>query len=174
MTMSASLRRAALAIHIITSVGWIGAAAGYLVLGVLAAVSDQPPIVRAAWIGMEVIGWQAVVPLGGLALLTGLAMSLGTSWGLVRHYWVLFALVLTLLSLTVLILHMPAVMASADVARTGDDRSVLALGGDVLHPALGLVVLVVVAVLNVYKPRGVTGFGRKRPQPSTRAATRAG
>jgi hypothetical protein len=174
MAMSASLRRAALALHIITSVGWIGAAAGYLVLGGLAAMSEEPLTVRAAWIGMEVIGWRAVVPLGALALVTGLVMSLGTSWGLVRHYWVLFALVLTVVALTVLILHMPAVMAAADLARTGDDRAVMALGGDVLHPAVGLVVLVVVAVLNVYKPRGVTGFGRKRPQTSTRAATGAG
>ena len=69
---------AALALHLITSVGWIGAAAGYLVLGVLAAMSEEPLTIRAAWIGMEVIGWHAVVPLGGLALLTGLVMSLGT------------------------------------------------------------------------------------------------
>ena len=41
MEMSASLRRAALALHIISSVGWIGAAAGYLVLGVLAATSQS-------------------------------------------------------------------------------------------------------------------------------------
>jgi hypothetical protein len=173
MAMSAPLRRAALALHIITSVGWIGAAAGYLVLGVLAAMSEEPLTIRAAWIGMEVIGWQAVVPLGGAALLTGLVMSLGTSWGLVRHYWVLFALVLTVLSLTVLVLHMPAVMAGAELARTGDDRTVMTLGGDVLHPAFGLVVLVVVAVLNVYKPRGATGFGRKRQQTSSMSATRA-
>ena len=154
--------------------GWIGAAAGYLVLGVLAAMSEEPLTIRAAWIGMEVIGWQAVVPLGCLAFLTGLVMSLGTPWGLVRHYWVLFALVLTVLALTVLILHMPTVTAGAELARTVDDRAVIALGGDVLHPALGLVVLIVVAVLNVYKPRGVTGFRRKRRQPSSSSATRAG
>jgi hypothetical protein len=162
MAMSPSLRRAALALHIITSVGWIGAAAGYLVLGVLAATSVEPLTVRGAWVGMEAIAWYAVVPLGALALLTGLVMSLGTSWGLVRHYWVLVALVLTVLALIVLILHMPAVTAAADLARTGEDSAVLALGGDVLHPALGLVVLVVVAVLNVYKPRGATGLGHGR------------
>jgi hypothetical protein len=173
MAMSASLRRAALALHIISSVGWIGAAAGYLVLGVLAAVRDEPLTIRAAWIGMEVIGWRAVVPLGGLALLTGLVMSLGTSWGLVQHYWVLIALVLTVLALTVLILHMPTVTANADLARTADDRAVVALGGDVLHPALGLVVLVVVAVLNVYKPRGVIGLGRRRQRTSSSSATGA-
>lgn len=172
MAMSASVRRAALALHILSSVGWIGAAAGYLVLGVVAAISEEPLTIRAAWIAMELIGWRAVVPLGCLALLTGLVMSLGTPWGLLRHYWVLFALVLTVLALTVLILHMPTVTAGADLARTVDDRAVAAMGGDVLHPALGLVVLVVVAVLNVYKPRGVTGFGRRRPQTSSSSATR--
>jgi hypothetical protein len=68
---------------------------------------------------------------------------------------------------------MPAVVAGADLARTGDDSAVMALGGDVLHPALGLVVLVVVAVLNVFKPRGATGFGRQRHRQSTTSATRA-
>ena len=164
MAMPLALRRAALAVHIISSVGWIGAAAGYLVLGVVAGVSQQPLTTRAAWIGMELIGWLAVVPLGCLALVTGLVMSLGTPWGLFRHYWVLIALVLTVIALIVLILHMPTVTAAADLARTLDDGAVAELGGDVLHPAVGLMVLVVVAVLNIYKPRGVTAYGRRRTE----------
>ena len=161
MAMPSAVRRAALAVHIVSSVGWIGAAAGYLVLGVVAGASEQPLTIRAAWIGMEWIGWLAIVPLGCLALLTGLVMSLGTPWGLLRHYWVLIAFVLTILALIVLILHMPAVTAAAELARTIEDQAVAGLGGDVLHPALGIVVLVVVAVLNVYKPRGVTPYGRQ-------------
>jgi hypothetical protein len=167
MAMPPALRHAALAAHIVSSVGWIGAAAGYLVLGVVAGVSEQPLTIRAAWIGMELTGWLVVVPLGCLTLLTGLVMSLGTLWGLLRHYWVLIALMLTVLALIVLILHMPAVTVAANLARTIDDRAVAELGGDVLHPALGLVVLVVVAVLNVYKPRGVTPYGRKRAEKRT-------
>ena len=168
MPMTAGLRRAALAVHVITSVGWIGAAAAYLVLGIAAAVSDQPSTVRAAWIAMELTGWVIIVPLGGLAFLTGLVMSLGTRWGLIRHYWVLIALVLTTIALVVLILHMPSASATAAAARTGDDRAVLQLGGDIVHPALGLVVLVVVAVLNLYKPRGLTRYGQTRPAAASR------
>ena len=108
---------------------------------------------------MEAIGWRAVVPLGWLALLTGLVMSLGTTWGWCGTTGCSSRSPLTVLALTVLILHMPTVTANADLARTADDRAVVALGGDVAHPALGLVVLAVVAVLNVYKPRGVTGLG---------------
>ena len=162
MQMGPGLRRAALAVHVVSSVGWIGAAAAYLVLGVAAGISDDPATVRAAWIAMELIGWYGIVPISILALITGLIMSLGTPWGLFRHYWVLIALVLTVVSLIVLIAHMPTVSATAALARTADDSTVAQLGGDVLHPALGLLVLIVVAVLNLYKPRGLTAHGRRQ------------
>jgi hypothetical protein len=56
---------------------------------------------------------------------------------------------------------MPTVTATADVARRADDAGLHALGGDVIHPGLGVLVLLTVAVLNVYKPRGVTRYGRR-------------
>jgi len=139
-----------------------------LVLGVTAGVSAQPQTVRAAWIAMELTGWLVILPLGGLAYLTGLLMSLGTPWGLIRHYWVLIALVLTTAALAVLTAHMPSVSDTARLARSADGQAVLQLGGDVLHPALGLVVLITVAVLNCYKPRGLTHYGqRRRPGDGT-------
>lgn len=171
MIMPPALRRAALAMHVITSVGWIGAVVAYLPLGIAAAVSEQPQTVRAAWIAMELTGWLVIVPLGMLAFLTGLVMSLGTAWGLVRHYWVIVAFALTTVALVVLLLHMPSVTTAAGVARTADDATVLQLGGDVLHPALGLLVLVVVAVLNLYKPRGTTRYGQRRRASDAARAT---
>jgi hypothetical protein len=50
------LRKAALAVHVITSVGWIGAAAAYFALGIAAGLSRQPLTVRAAWIWMKILG----------------------------------------------------------------------------------------------------------------------
>jgi hypothetical protein len=179
MALPPALRRAMLAAHIICSVGWLGAAAAYLALGVAAQVSSQPQIVRAAWIGMELSGWFVIVPLACLAFLTGLVPSLGTPWGLFKHYWVIIAVVLTTLSLAVLLLHMPSVSTLSRLARTADDAAVSRLGGDVLHPALGLLVLIVITVLNVHKPRGLTRYGQhkqtKEPKGSTKnraAATR--
>lgn len=160
--MGPSARRALVAGHIVVSVGWIGAAAAYLAIAVAAAASRDAATVRAAWIAMDVVGWFALVPLAGLALATGLWLSLASSWGLFRHYWVVIALVLTVLSVAVLLLHMPAVSAGAAIARSGDDAAVVGLGGDVGHPAGGLLVLLTVAVLNVYKPRGLTRYGRRR------------
>lgn len=157
--MSPPVRRAALAVHVICSVGWIGAAAAYLALGIAADLSRQPDTIQAAWLGMTLIGWYVVVPLALLAWLTGLVMSLGTPWGLLRHHWVIFALVLTTLALVVLLLHMPSVSATANLAQAA--AAPAALGGDVVHPALGIVVLVAVAVLNIVKPRGLTRYGRR-------------
>jgi hypothetical protein len=162
MLMPPAVRRGALALHVVCSIGWIGAAAAYLALGVAAQVSGQPQTVRAAWIGMELTGWFVIVPLGCLAFLTGLLMAVGTPWGLIRHYWVLIALTLTTVALAVLILHMPSVSATAALARSADDRATTQLGGDIIHPAVGLIVLVVVAVLNIFKPRGLTAYGQRR------------
>ena len=173
MSMPPALRRAMLAAHITCSVGWIGAAAAYLALGVAAELNMEPQIVRAAWIGMELSGWFVIVPLGCLALLTGLVLSLGTPWGLFKHYWVVIALVLTTLSLAVLLLHMPSVSTLAALARTADDAAAGRLGGDVLHPALGLVVLIVITVLNVHKPRGLTPYGQHKQAKESKGSTRS-
>jgi hypothetical protein len=171
MAMSNGLRKFALATHLSFSVGWIGAVVAYLALSVAAVISQEAQTVRAAWIAMDVTGWYAIVPLAIASLLTGLVMALGTKWGLFRHYWVMFSLVLTIIATVVLLLHMPDVSVLADVAREAEGGGLDGPGkhlyarlqeGDLLHPALGLVVLLVIQVLNVYKPQGMTRYGRRK------------
>jgi hypothetical protein len=174
MTMTSGLRKFVLTVHLVLSVGWIGAVVAYLALGVAAATSRDAQTVRATWIALELTGWFVIVPLAFAALLTGLVMSLGTPWGLFRHYWVLITLVLTILSTVVLLLHMPDVSSLADMAREPDGANLDELGGDLLHPGLGLVVLLVIMVLNVYKPRGMTRYGWRKQQEQRRALQRSG
>jgi hypothetical protein len=168
MIMPPGLRKLALATHLTFSTGWIGAVVAYLALGVAAATTQDGQVLRAAWIAMDFTGWYVIVPLALASLVTGLIMALGTKWGLFRQYWVLFSLVLTIFATVVLLLHMPDVSALADAVREEDlqglDKHVYARldDGDVLHPGLGLVVLLVVQVLNVYKPKGLTRYGRRK------------
>ncbi|GIK37110.1 MAG: hypothetical protein BroJett011_09430 [Chloroflexota bacterium] len=164
MIMTPGLRKFALTTHLTFSVGWIGAVVAYLGLGVAAVTSQDAQMVRAAWIAMELTGWYVIVPLALASLFTGLVMALGTKWGLFRHYWVLFSLLLTVFATTILLLHMPDVSAIAAVAREADNASLGGLGGDLLHPGLGLVVLLVIQGLNVYKPRGLTPYGWRKQQ----------
>jgi hypothetical protein len=164
MTMTPSLRKFALTAHLTFSVGWIGAVIAYLALVVAAMTSQDAQMVRAAWIAMELTGWFVIVPLSLAALLTGLVMSLGTQWGLFRHYWTLFSLVLTILATVVLLLHMPTVSFFAGVAVKTDSADVGGLRGELLHAGVGLLVLLVIQVLNVYKPRGMTPYGWRKQQ----------
>jgi hypothetical protein len=168
MTVTPGVRKFALTAHLMCSLGWIGAVVAYLALGVAAVTSEDAQTVRAAWIAMELTGWFVIVPLAVAALLTGLVMSLITPWGLFRHYWVLIALVLTVFATVILLLHMPTVSSLADVARKADGAALYRLGGDLFHPGVGLVVLLAITVLNVYKPRGLTRYGWRKQQEQRR------
>jgi hypothetical protein len=168
VTMPPRVRKAMLAAHLTFSVGWIGTVVAYLALGVAAVTSESDQTVRAAWTAMELTGWYAIVPLALAALLTGIVMALGTKWGLFRHYWVLISFALTVFATVVLLLHMPDVSARAGVAQEAEGARLDALGGDLGHPAIGLVMLLVIHVLNLYKPRGVTRYGHRKQQEERR------
>ena len=171
MPMPPGLRKLSLAVHLTFSVGWIGGVVAYLAMAIAAATSENDDTIRASWTGMELTGWYAIVPLAILSLFTGLVMALGTRWGLFRHYWVLLSFALTVVAAAVLVLHMPTVSATAAVVRDADPAAVGRYGSDLVHPGLGLVVLLVIQVLNVYKPAGVTRYGMRKLR-ETQDATR--
>lgn len=163
MTLTPIIRKVALTAHVITSVGWLGAVAAFLALAIAGLTSVEPPMVRAAYLATDLTTWFVIVPLCTASLLTGIVQSLGTTWGLVRHYWVVIKLVLTLLATGVLALHTQpiAYMARAAAERTlatGDLRDVR--GQLVFDASAALLVLLVATALAVLKPRGVIGYGR--------------
>jgi hypothetical protein len=162
MTMSPGVRKLALTAHVTSSVGWLGAVVAYLALVVAALTRQDAQTVRAAWVALELTGWFAIVPLSLASLLTGLVQSLGTPWGLFRHYWVLFKLLLTVLATIILLLHMPTVSFLAGVAAQTDSATLGGLRGELLHAGGGLLVLLVVTTLGVYKPRGLTPYGWRK------------
>jgi hypothetical protein len=164
------VRLGLLAVHLVSSVGWMGAAACYLVLGVVAGSSGEPSTIRSAWAMLDLLGWTVVVPLAMAALVTGLAVSLSTAWGLFKHWWVVLSLVMTAFATTITVLHMPGVSETARHAAVAAPEELLRLGGDVFHPGAGLVVLLVIAVLNVYKPRGRTSATARQHSESRSAA----
>ena len=161
MTTRPRLRKFVLTAHVVSSVGWIGAVAGYIALDVAAATSEDAQTLRAAYLAMELIAWYVIVPLALASVLTGLVMSLGTKWGLFRHYWVLISLLLTIIATVVLLVETQTISYFADIAAdpTTSSDDLRALGSTLVHSAGGTVVLLVILVLNVYKPRGMTRYG---------------
>lgn len=155
-------RRLLLAFHLLCSVGWIGGVLAYLALAFAVPLADDPVVTRAAWIGMELVGWYVLAPLAVLSLLTGIALAVGTRWGLLRHYWVVISLFGTTLLTVVLLLHLPSVSRTADSARRVPPEELVHLGSDIPHALIGGALLVGILVLNLLKPKGLTRYGWRR------------
>src|ERR671910_1817932 len=86
--------------------------------------------------------------------------------GLFRHYWVLISLLLTIFATVVLLVETQTSSYFADVAAdpTTSGDELRALGSTLVHSVGGAVVLFVILVLNVYKPRGMTQYGWRKQQ----------
>ena len=170
MTLTPRLRKLALTAHVTSSVGWIGAVVVFLALAVVGLTSDDAQTVRGVYLVMDPAARLTLVPLALASLLTGLVSSLGTPWGLLRHYWVLFKLVINLFATAVLLTYMETFRAMAGVAAdASNDLAVVRNPSPVIHSVLALLVLLIAAVLAVYKPRGVTRYGWRK-QHQQRAA----
>ncbi|WP_158891406.1 hypothetical protein [Amycolatopsis anabasis] len=89
-------RKLWLTLHIGFSVGWLGAAMAMLVLAVVGATAADRELRHHAYEIMHIFDLAIVIPLVLLSLGTGLVVSLGTRWGLVRYWWVLVKFVLAL------------------------------------------------------------------------------
>jgi uncharacterized membrane protein len=167
--MPPALRKVVLTTHVVTSVGWLGAVLAYLALDITAVVSTDVDRVRATYLAMETTVTYAIVPLALVAVTIGIINALGTSWGLFRHYWVLVKFLLTLVATTVLLLETQTIRSLAESAASGADPR--DLPGTLGHSVGGLIVLVLVTILSVYKPRGLTRYGWRKQQEQRERST---
>jgi hypothetical protein len=88
MIMPPRLRKFVFTAHVTTTVGWLGAVVVFLALAVVGLTSQDAQTVRGAYLVMAPAAWFVLVPLAFASLLTGIVQSLGTEWGVFRHYWV--------------------------------------------------------------------------------------
>jgi hypothetical protein len=165
MALTPRLRKLALTTHVTSSVGWLGAVIAFLALSIAGLTSQDPQTIRGAYLVMELTGWFVLVPLSLASLATGLVCSLGSAWGLFRHYWVLFKLLINLVATIVLLLYMQTLEHLGDVA-AATTMSSGGLGGlrdpsPALHAAAALLLLLVATTLAIYKPRGMTRYGQR-------------
>jgi hypothetical protein len=166
--MAPGARRLALVAHVGSSVGWLGAVVTSLAIGVAGLVSGDGETVRAAYLLLAPIGWYALLPLSVASLLTGLIQSLGTTWGLLRHYWVVAKLLLNLIATGVLLLYTRTLRYLADLASAAVSPAQVEQLRDpspVVHAVAAVLLLLVALVLSIYKPRGLTAHGQSRAHP---------
>jgi len=162
--MSPFLRKLSLTTHITFSVGWFGAIAAFLILAINGLINRNVQSVQSSYISMDLIAWFAIMPacLGSFA--SGIVQSIGTQWGLFKHYWIIVKLMLTIAATVILLLHMQPISFMADIA------SKISLSYDeyrslrirlIADAMVAIAVLIIAIVLSIYKPWGKTGYGQK-------------
>lgn len=171
--MTHHLRKLILILHITFSVGWFGAVAGFVALNITGLSSQETQMIRSAYLAMNLITWFVILPFCLGSLLTGLIQSLGTPWGLFRHYWILIKFFLTSGSTFLLLLHMKQISNTANMASVTplsntelNDSGVQLL----IKSSAALLVLLITTMISVHKPWGMTPYGKhkqqEKPKPS--------
>jgi hypothetical protein len=162
--------------HVATSLGWFGAAAAVLALGIAGLATADAGVASGAYFGTEVIWRFVIIPFSLGAVLTGLVQAFGTQWGLLRHYWVVAKFVITISAVLLLLLHtgslLPALARAAAADVSGATESAGAHHHAGVPPRIHLIVaasgtlllLLTAAALSIYKPWGKTAIGARRAE----------
>jgi hypothetical protein len=163
MVFSPFFRKLGLTVHITFSVGWFGAVAAFLALAIAGLTSQNQQIVVSSYLSMDLIAWFVILPACIASLLSGVLQSLCTQWGLFRYYWVVAKFALTIIATIVLILHMQPISYMANVV-WGSVLSESELRGLrvqlIADAGAAMLVLLIAATLSVYKPWGITAYGK--------------
>ncbi len=169
--MTPALRKFTITAHVAFSVGWLGAVAAFLVLSIAGLTSHDAEVVRGAYLSMDLISRFVIIPMCFAALVTGLLQALGTPWGLFRYYWILMKFGLAVFATIALLVHQFVVVAEAAERVSGAAAETL-FSADlgplktelVRAPSLSILFLLVATTLGVYKPWGLTRYGRRKQQ----------
>lgn len=160
--LSGPARKAWLVTHIVSAGAWIGLDVVMAVLVFTAMFTDNTAVAATSYQALHLFAIWPLLVAGLVCLVSGVALGLGTKYGLVRYWWVAVKLVLNVLltALGVVALR-PGVQ---DAAVYGQ----LLAAGDPVGPAPDLVFppivsptcLLIAVLLSVYKPWGRTAKGR--------------
>jgi hypothetical protein len=150
-------RKATLVVHIVSAGAWIGLDVVMGVLVFTALLTDDANVRSVSLQALELFAIWPLLSAGVLCLLSGVVLSVGTKYGLVRYWWVAVKLVANVVLCTlVLFLLRPGVTEAGEIGR------LISAGGQLLPPpdqmvfppVVSTTALVAAVLLAVYKPWG--------------------
>lgn len=97
--LSLTQRRVWLLLHILFSSIMLGVQVVFIILALTASVTDSGTVLQACYYIMHLLSKTSVRASTIGAAVTGIALSVQTSWGLFRYYWIIAKEVLTLLAI---------------------------------------------------------------------------
>jgi hypothetical protein len=139
-------RNTLLAVHIMVSVGLLGDSAGFLAVAMRAAAAGDAETARQLVEVLQMFAFVFGIPLSFAALISGIALGLGTKWGVFRYPWVV-----TKLALIISVIAVGGLMISpafTDMLERGVDSTSRLIAA----AAYDVVALAVATGLGVFKP----------------------
>jgi hypothetical protein len=151
------MKKFLLSLHLLFSIGWLGAVAGFLALSLTGYFSKDIWVVKSSYISMNIIMKYVIVPTCIGSLISGIVQSATSNWGFFKYYWILAKMVLTVIITFLLLLHTSLISSLAYIA-TYDDLLQSDLSKErfqVIFDAFGaFLILIVIVCISVFKPWG--------------------
>ena len=137
-----------------------------LLLAYRGLATDDPAELAVIYRALEMFCVPLLLTLGLLSLGSGIWLGLGTRFGLVRYWWVLVKLAISLVLLTLVLVALRPTLLEGAAQATVVDASLPERLTDVRRnmlfpPVVSTTMLAFVTWLAVYKPWGVTPRGRR-------------
>ena len=166
--LSPRVRKAIVAAHTLVAVGWFGIVLAKLVLEIVAVSMADQSVARAGYLFMGTLDRAVFPPAAVATLISGIVLSVGTAWGLFRHWWIVVKLVLTIGVVLTGIVFVGA-WTEQTVAATDAElgaASLWLIGSAVVHALM----LGAATVISVFKPWGQIKLA---PEAGQRVAVRS-
>lgn len=172
--LSRPVRKFVLLCHVTVSVGALGVYLGLLALAVTGLTTENRDTLNGAYLAMGIVADTLIIPISIIIVLTGIILGLGTRWGLLRHYWVVAKLALTLGLAAASIFGLRTRIHAAIANLPTGESAIDGVGSEALWLVLLLPIALMIytanTVLAIYKPGGMTR--RARNASTTGRATR--
>ena len=143
---SRRVRETLLVAHIVVAVSLLGDSAGFLAIAIRASRLDDPVRINELIRVLNMLSVFFGIPLSFASILTGLALGLGTKWGVFRYPWVVakLGLIISVMFVGGLVIN-PAQTRMLNGTGAGTRQLIAAAAYDVTA-------LTIAVALSVFKP----------------------
>jgi hypothetical protein len=173
MKLRARGRKAWLVTHIVSAGAWIGIDVVLAVLVFTAMLTTDPSLAAVCYQALRLFAVWPLLVTGLVCLGSGIALGLGTKYGLVRYWWVAVKLVL---NIVLTVLGLVALRPGVDEAAAYGRALLAGVPGVepnlVFPPIVSPACLLIAVLLSVWKPGG--RVRRQAPATAGKTATTAG
>ncbi len=157
MIFRQNIRRINLIAHLSSSLGWFGSVLVFTILAITALNITDNQITSSLLISLKYTTWLVILPLCFASLATGVIQAIGTKWRLLKHYWIIVKLILTIISTLLLILHLAPIDVMANGALVTGSLSknlTIDLMSIISKAGAAILALLAITTISIYKPWG--------------------